>query len=70
MEEKIKELIAASCDTKSCAHGPYSHFRVGAALLTTEGRVFTGASMTRPGGVEGVGGGWQRGWQGGEKIDV
>ena len=57
MEEKIKELIAASCDAKSRAHGPYSHFRVGAALLTTEGRVFTGASMTRPGGVEGVEGG-------------
>ena len=65
MEEKIKELIEASCDAKSCAHGPYSHFRVGAALLTTEGRLFTGASMT-PGGVEGGRGGGRRG----EKVEV
>ena len=46
MEEKIKELMEASHGAKSCAHAPYSHFRVGAALLTTEGKVFTGVSAT------------------------
>lgn len=44
-EEKIKELIEASQDAKSRAYAPYSNFHVGAALLTTEGRVFKGAQV-------------------------
>lgn len=43
-EEKIKDLIEVSRDAKTRAYVPYSHFRVGAALLTTEGEVYTGAT--------------------------
>ena len=56
MEKKIKELMEASHGAKSCAHAPYSHFRVGAALLTTEGKLFTGVTATLD-RVEGGGGG-------------
>ena len=44
-EEKIKELFAASQEAKSRAYAPYSKFFVGAALLTTEGKVFQGSSV-------------------------
>lgn len=42
-EEKIKELFAISQEAKSRAHAPYSKFYVGAALLTTEGKIFKGS---------------------------
>lgn len=41
-EEKIRELIDATLKVKSRAHAPYSNFKVGAALLTKDGRIFTG----------------------------
>ena len=44
-EEKIKELFAASQEAKSRAYAPYSNFNVGAALLTTEGKVFQGSCI-------------------------
>lgn len=40
--EKIRELIAAAQMVKTRAYAPYSNFRVGAALLTVEGKIFTG----------------------------
>ena len=40
--EKIRELIAAAQMVKTRAYAPYSKFRVGAALLTVEGKIFTG----------------------------
>lgn len=38
----IKELIRKSLEAKKFAYCPYSKFRVGAALLTHDGTVFTG----------------------------
>lgn len=40
-----KELIRKSLEAKNFAYCPYSKFRVGAALLTHDGTVFTGEGM-------------------------
>ncbi len=42
-EDEIKDLIARSAEAKEKAYAPYSEFRVGAALLTEKGDVFTGS---------------------------
>lgn len=39
---EVKELIGRSLEAKKFAYCPYSKFRVGAALLTHDGTVFTG----------------------------
>ncbi|KAK9966199.1 hypothetical protein ABG768_003322 [Culter alburnus] len=41
----IKELIRKSLEAKKFAYCPYSKFRVGAALLTHDGTVFTGCNV-------------------------
>lgn len=41
----VKELIGQSLDAKKFAYCPYSKFRVGAALLTHDGTVFTGCNV-------------------------
>ena len=41
-EDEVKDLITKSQDAKKKAYAPYSNFRVGAALLTENGTVFTG----------------------------
>lgn len=40
-----KNLIQAAIDTKENAYVPYSGFRVGAALLAKDGRIFTGCNV-------------------------
>ncbi|KAI7794954.1 cytidine deaminase-like [Triplophysa rosa] len=42
---EVKELIGRSLEAKKFAYCPYSKFRVGAALLTHDGTVFTGCNV-------------------------
>ena len=46
MDEKlIRELIEMAADSRRYSYAPYSQYRVGAALLAGEGRVFTGCNI-------------------------
>jgi cytidine deaminase len=40
-----KKLRVASIEASKRAYCPYSHFPVGAAVLTTEGRIFSGCNV-------------------------
>lgn len=40
-----QELIESARRARDAAHAPYSGFAVGAALLTADGRVFTGCNI-------------------------
>ena len=41
----IKKLAQESIAAKEFAYTPYSHFRVGAALLTKDGRIYRGCNI-------------------------
>ncbi len=40
-----EHLVAAAREAAEMAYAPYSRYKVGAALLTTGGRIFTGANI-------------------------
>jgi len=40
-----KILVAAALEARALAYAPYSHFSVGAALLTSDGRIFKGCNV-------------------------
>jgi cytidine deaminase len=42
---KFRKLIAVAKAAQRNAHAPYSKFRVGAALLTKSGKVYTGVNV-------------------------
>jgi cytidine deaminase len=42
---ETKELLREAAEAASQAYCPYSDYRVGAALLTTDGRVFRGCNV-------------------------
>ena len=43
--EQRQQLITAACAARSRAYARYSHFQVGAALLTDDGRLYTGVNV-------------------------
>ena len=42
---KFQTLVKQAIDSRQHAHAPYSNFAVGAALLTTDGKTFTGCNV-------------------------
>lgn len=44
-QEQIKMLISAATEVRTKAHAPYSGYAVGAAVLTSDGRIFTGCNV-------------------------
>lgn len=42
---KTQDLIRAAIEARKNAYTPYSHFKVGAALVTDEGEVITGCNI-------------------------
>lgn len=44
-EEKIRELLALALKQREFSYAPYSGFRVGAALLAGNGRIYTGCNI-------------------------
>lgn len=46
IDGKVKrELIMAAVNARENAYAPYSRFKVGAALLTADGKIYTGANF-------------------------
>lgn len=41
----IKSLLAKAREVQNYAYAPYSQFKVGAALLTKSGKIYTGANI-------------------------
>lgn len=39
------EIIKAAAEAREKAYAPYSHFKVGAALLTKDGKIYTGCNV-------------------------
>ena len=48
-KEQIQALIRDAFAAKQFAYTPYSHFNVGAALLTPDGKVYTGCNIENAG---------------------
>lgn len=44
-DEMTKKLIAAATEAMGRSYSPYSHFQVGAALLTREGKIYLGCNI-------------------------
>lgn len=42
---EIKELVSKAIEARKLAYTPYSHFKVGAAILCKDGQVFVGANI-------------------------
>jgi cytidine deaminase len=40
-----EKLIEAACEARTRAYAPYSHYSVGAAVLTEDGRIFSGVNV-------------------------
>ena len=45
VEAQRDSLVEAACQIRANAYAPYSHYAVGAAILTEDGRIFTGVNI-------------------------
>jgi len=45
MDTQVAELLERARQAQANAHAPYSHFRVGAALVTASGKYYSGANV-------------------------
>ena len=45
MKKEFQELVKAALKVKHNSYSPFSNFRVGAALLSKDGRIFTGCNI-------------------------
>ena len=45
MKHSDKELIDAAAGVRTLAHAPYSNFKVGAAVETEDGEIYTGCNV-------------------------
>ena len=45
IEDRLPELIEKSIDMRNYSYAPYSKFRVGAALLAKDGKIFGGCNI-------------------------
>ena len=43
--EKIRQLIEQALTARTFSYSPYSHFQVGAALLTKDGKIYSGCNI-------------------------
>lgn len=43
--QQLSALAQASADAKKYSYSPYSHFKVGAAVLTENGQMYTGTNI-------------------------
>lgn len=48
-KERIEELIGIAVEMTKMSYTPYSHFKVGAALLAKNGQIFTGCNIENAG---------------------
>jgi cytidine deaminase len=44
-QETVDRLVKAAAEARGNAHAPYSHYAVGAAVLTADGRIFAGCNV-------------------------
>ena len=44
-KQRREELIAGALEARERAYAPYSHYAVGAALLTAEGEIYQGCNV-------------------------
>ncbi|PRX34898.1 cytidine deaminase [Orenia metallireducens] len=45
IKDKTKELVEKATEARKKAYVPYSNFKVGAALLTKDGEIYTGCNV-------------------------
>jgi cytidine deaminase len=45
MNEDLQELVKAALEVREKAYAPYSEFRVGAAVRTKDGKIYTGCNV-------------------------